>query len=141
MRAESARAAAALVAYAAGLPAFILVKALATGFYAREDTRTPLYAAIVAIIVNVALNVTFLLGTRLEHVAIAPATSLSGWVNVAFLGLSLRARRQFASDARLRRNAPRIAIATAAMTVDVMVNQVMSRIGHPFPDGDWSARV
>jgi putative peptidoglycan lipid II flippase len=114
---DTRRAAGALVAFAAGLPAFVLVKALLPGFYAREDTRTPLHAAIAAIAVNVALNVCFLLGTRLEHVGIALATSLSGWINALILGWSLHARRQLASDARLRRNAPRIVLASAVMGV------------------------
>ena len=113
---DTRRAATALVAFAAGLPAFVLVKAFIPAFYAREDARTPLHAAIIAIIVTVALNVIFLLATRLEHVGIALATSLSGWVNAIFLGFSLRARGQLAADARLRRNAPRIVLATAAMT-------------------------
>jgi putative peptidoglycan lipid II flippase len=113
---DTRRAARALAAFAAGLPAFVLVKAFIPAFYAREDARTPLRAAIIAIVANVALNVTFLLATRLEHLGIALATSLSGWINAAFLGWSLRVRGQLATDARLRRNGPRILLATAAMT-------------------------
>ena len=45
--ADTARTAAALAAFAVGLPAFMLVKALTPGFFAREDTRTPLYIALV----------------------------------------------------------------------------------------------
>jgi putative peptidoglycan lipid II flippase len=73
------RAAGALAAFAVGLPAFVLVKALTPGFFAREDTRTPLYIALVSITANVALNVFFLFGTSLAHVGIALASSLSGW--------------------------------------------------------------
>ena len=114
---DTRRAATALAAFAAGLPAFVLVKALIPAFYAREDTRTPLVAAIIAIVVTVALNVAFLLATRLEHVGIALATSASGWVNAIFLGVSLRARDRLTLDPRLRRNMPRIVLATAAMTI------------------------
>ncbi len=114
---DTRRAATALMAFAAGLPAFILVKAFLPAFYAREDTRTPLLAALLAIAINVALNVAFLLGTRMEHAGIALATSLSGWVNVLFLGTLLHVRRRFTADARLRRNVPRIVLATAAMTL------------------------
>ena len=42
---DTLRTASALAAYAVGLPAFVLVKALTPGFFAREDTRTPLYIA------------------------------------------------------------------------------------------------
>ena len=64
---DTGRAATALMAFAVGLPAFVLVKAFLPAFYAREDTRTPLLAALLAIALNVALNIAFLLGTRLEH--------------------------------------------------------------------------
>jgi putative peptidoglycan lipid II flippase len=113
--ADTQRAAGALIAFAAGLPAFVAVRALLPGFYAREDTRTPLVAAVIAIAANVALNVAFLLATRLEHVGIALAASLSGWINVAFLVSALARRGQLAIDPRLRRAAPRIALATAVM--------------------------
>ncbi len=77
------RTAGALAAFAVGLPAFVLVKALTPGFFAREDTRTPLFIAIVAIASNVALNLAFLYGTSLAHVGIALASSLSGWLKSA----------------------------------------------------------
>ncbi|MCW5748761.1 MAG: murein biosynthesis integral membrane protein MurJ [Alphaproteobacteria bacterium] len=115
--ADTQRAAGALAAFAAGLPAFVLVKALLPAFYAREDTRTPLYAAILAIAVNVALNLSFLLATSLNQVGIALASALSGWINVVFLGGALLARRQLPIDDRLRRNAPRIVLASAVMTL------------------------
>ena len=61
---DTLRTAGALAAFAVGLPAFVLVKALTPGFFAREDTRTPLYIAIAAIAANVALNIVFLFGTH-----------------------------------------------------------------------------
>ena len=82
---DTLRTAGALAAFAVGLPAFVLVKALTPGFFAREDTRTPLYIAVVAIVVNIALNVVFLYGTTLAQVGIALASSLSGWLNAALL--------------------------------------------------------
>ena len=48
-----------LMAYAAGLPAFIAVKILAPGYYARQDTRTPVRIAIIAMLSNMLLNVVF----------------------------------------------------------------------------------
>ena len=89
---DTLRTASALAAFVVGLPAFVLVKALTPGFFAREDTRTPLYIAITAIAVNVALNVVFLYGTDLAQVGIALATSLSGWLNAAMLAVVLRRR-------------------------------------------------
>jgi putative peptidoglycan lipid II flippase len=115
--AESARAAAALVAYAAGLPAFILVKALATGFYAREDTRTPLNIALASIALNIALNVIFLWGTDLQHVGVALASSLSGWLNAVLLGWVLLHRRHLIADLRLRSRSWRMLLAALSMGV------------------------
>ena len=112
---DTLRTAAALAAYAAGLPAFVLVKALTPGFFAREDTRTPLYIAIAAIAANVAFNVAFLYGTNLAQVGIALATSLSGWLNAAMLGGVLRLRRQWLADRRLVSRALRMAAATVGM--------------------------
>jgi putative peptidoglycan lipid II flippase len=109
------RAGGALAAFAVGLPAFVLVKALTPGFFAREDTKTPLYIAIAAIAVNVALNAAFLYGTALAHVGIALASSLSGWLNAALLALVLLRRRQWLPDQRLRQRAWRVAAATVGM--------------------------
>jgi putative peptidoglycan lipid II flippase len=75
---DTLRTAGALAAFAVGLPAFVLIKALTPGFFAREHTRAPLNIAVVAIVVNIALNLIFLCGTTLAHVGIALATSLSG---------------------------------------------------------------
>jgi putative peptidoglycan lipid II flippase len=112
---DTLRTASALAAFVVGLPAFVLVKALTPGFFAREDTRTPLYIAIVAIVVNVALNVAFLYGTNLAQAGIALATSLSGWLNAAMLGGVLRWRGHWIADRRLVSRALRMVAATAGM--------------------------
>lgn len=78
--AETSRhAAAAMMAYCVGLPAFILTKITATAFYANEDTRTPLYTSVLGLVVNVVFNL--LLMGPLGYVGIALATSISGWFN------------------------------------------------------------
>ena len=114
---DTLRTASALAAFVVGLPAFVLVKALTPGFFAREDTRTPLYIAIVAIVVNVALNVFFLYGTNLAQVGIALATSLSGWLNAAMLAVVLRRRDHWIADRRLLSRSWRMLAATAGMGV------------------------
>jgi putative peptidoglycan lipid II flippase len=113
---DTVRAAGALGAYAAGLPAFMLIKALAPGFFARHDTRTPLYIALVAIALNVALNAAFVFGTTLAQVGIALASSLSGWVNALLLAAVLLNRGHWVADARLTSRTWRVALATAGMT-------------------------
>ncbi len=109
------RTAGALAAFAVGLPAFVLVKALTPGFFAREDTRTPLTIAIVAIAANVALNLAFLYGTTLAHVGIALASSLSGWLNTAMLAAVLVRRDHWIPDQRLVSRSIRMMGATLGM--------------------------
>jgi putative peptidoglycan lipid II flippase len=115
--AETAATAAALTAYAAGLPAFVLVKVLVPGYYARHDTKTPVAIALLAMGVNVTLTVLLGVLTSLAHVGIALALSIAGWVNALSLLLVLQRRGHFAVDARLRRSLPRIAFAALGMGV------------------------
>jgi len=110
---EAAATAAALAAYAAGLPAFVLVKVLAPGFYAHRDTATPVKVAVVAVVVNLAL--TLVLMRFLAHVGVAIALSAAGWMQALVL-LSLLARHgHFRLDRRARANIPRIAAAALGM--------------------------
>ncbi len=84
-----------LMAYAAGLPAFIAVKVLAPGFYARQDTKTPMRIAIVAMGINMLLNLAFV-GSMLmldipgAHAGLALASGVSSWLNAAWLYRALR---------------------------------------------------
>jgi putative peptidoglycan lipid II flippase len=112
---DTLRTASALAAFAVGLPAFVLVKALTPGFFAREDTRTPLYIATTAIVVNIGLNIVFLYGTTLAQVGIALASSLSGWLNAGMLAVVLRQRMHWAPDERLVSRSIRMVGATAGM--------------------------
>ena len=111
--AESDATAGALTAYAAGLPAFVLIKVLAPGYFARQDTRTPVRIAVLCLAVNVALNL-ILMGP-LAHVGIALATTLAGWLNVCLLAAGLARRGFLRPDARLRRRLPRVIGASAGM--------------------------
>lgn len=84
-----------LMAYVLGLPAFILIKVLAPGYYSRQDTKTPVKIAITAMISNMALNILFvvpmvMLHYQAPHVGLALATSSSGYVNAVLLYRGLR---------------------------------------------------
>ncbi len=103
----------ALAAFAAGLPAYVLIKALTPGFFAREDTKTPVKIAVVAMVANVALAVALM--QVLAHVGIALATALSAWFNAITLGILLVRRGHLAFDTRLRRCVPRLILASALM--------------------------
>ncbi len=110
---DAAGAAATLQAYAIGLPAFVVLKSLVSGFYARDDTKTPVRVALVVVAVNVALKVA-LMGP-LAQVGLAFATSISGWLNAGLLAFLLHRRGYFKADARLVRNLPLMVLASAAM--------------------------
>ena len=84
-----------LMAYILGLPAFILIKVLAPGFYSRQDTKTPVRIAIIAMVCNMALNILFvvsmvMLDYEAPHVGLALATTSSGYVNALLLYRGLR---------------------------------------------------
>ena len=91
---DRAMAAASLRAYTLGLGAFMLVKVLAPGFYAREDMRTPVRIGIIAMVANMVLNVVFVFPLmwwlNLGHVGLALATSVSAWLNALLLFRGLR---------------------------------------------------
>ncbi|EFH11889.1 murein biosynthesis integral membrane protein MurJ [Pseudoroseomonas cervicalis] len=114
MTTEAAHAtAAALMAYAAGLPAFVLVKAFAPGFFARGDTATPVKIGIAVVVVNLSISLTLI--HVLAHVGIALATSIAAWVNTALLCAILARRGQWLADRKLRRNLWRLLLASAVM--------------------------
>lgn len=108
--ADTAASAAALAAFSTGLPAYILIKVLVPGFYARADTKTPVRIALVAMAVNLALNL--LLVWPLAHVGLALSTAVAAWVNAGLLWWTLHRRGQFSMDPRLRRRAARLIAAT-----------------------------
>ena len=115
---DTIASAGALAAFSAGLPAYILIKVLTPGFYARADTRTPVRIALIAMAVNLALNLIVIWPLRpygLGHVGLALTTAIAAWVNVILLYATLRRRGELVIDARLRRSAVRLFAATLAM--------------------------
>jgi putative peptidoglycan lipid II flippase len=103
----------ALAAFSIGLPSYILVKVLTPGYYARHDTKTPMRFAMISIAVNLVLNVALIL--PLKHVGPPLATALASTVNVWMLYRTLKKRGHFEPDARLKRRAPRLALAAILM--------------------------
>ncbi len=113
--------AAALGVYALGLPAYILVKALAPGFFAREDTATPVKISVLCLVVNLVLNL--LLMGPFKHVGIAAATVVSAWINASLLFFVLYRRGHLEIDERLKHRFPRLVAATAGMAVLLVAAQ------------------
>lgn len=116
--AETSATAAALAAYAAGLPAFVLVKVLAPGFFARQDTATPVKVAVGAVAANLLLTLGLM--QFLAHVGVAIALSVSGWLQALALLVLLSRHGHFRLDARARGKIPRIALASLAMAAAVL---------------------
>jgi len=110
---EAAATAAALAAYAAGLPAFVLVKVLAPGFFAHQNTKTPVKVAVAAMLANLAL--TIVLMQFLAHVGVAIALTLAGWLQALTLLVLLRRHGHFRLDRRARGKILRIAAAALGM--------------------------
>jgi putative peptidoglycan lipid II flippase len=118
---DTSQTAAALAAFALGLPAYVLIKVLTPGFHARSDTRTPVRVALGAMLVNLVANL--VLVWPLGHVGIALGTAIAAWGNAGALWWLLVRRGQFALDERARRSLPRLVLATAAMLAVVAVAQ------------------
>jgi len=79
-----------LMAYSFGIVGFILVKVLATGYFARQDTKTPVRIAVIAMVVNMVCNVAFvvpmvMLDMEGPHLGLALATTISSFVNSGLL--------------------------------------------------------
>jgi putative peptidoglycan lipid II flippase len=107
-----------LAAYSAGLPAFVLVKILSPGFFARGDTSTPVRVGIFVLALNFGLNLALM--RPLAHVGPPTATSIAAWLNVALLSLMLVRRDYMRPDRLLASRLGRMAGATAVMSVALL---------------------
>jgi len=119
--ADTAAVAPALMLLAAGLPAYVLVKVLTPGFFARHDTRTPVRIAGLSMVLNVVMNLA--LAGPLSYLGMALSTAVSAWLNVILLAISLKRRGIFAMDARLLNRLPRIVLASALMAGALLAAQ------------------
>src|SRR6476469_1810057 len=98
---------------ALGLPAYVLVKVLTPGFYARRDTATPVKVALVVLIANVILN--FALIPPFGIAGLAAAVAISSWLNCIVLYVLLHRRGHFRVEKWLASRIIRQLIAAAAM--------------------------
>jgi putative peptidoglycan lipid II flippase len=135
---EANATAAALAAYAGGLPAFVLIKVMTPGFFARQDTATPVKVAVAAMATNLVLTLVLGLVLPFRHVGIASATSIAGWVNALSLMVLLHRRGHFTLDARSRRIVPRIVAASIGMGVLLWL---MDELAAPLYAGAFVART
>ncbi len=96
---DVAMAALSLRAYTVGLIAFMLIKVLAPGFFACQDTRTPVRIGIYAMAANMVFNIALVIPLhsywQIGHVGLALATAASAWLNAMLLLRGLLARQVY----------------------------------------------
>ncbi|MGI6856734.1 murein biosynthesis integral membrane protein MurJ [Mesorhizobium sp. 1B3] len=102
-----------LAIFGLGLPAFVLIKAFTPGYFAREDTRTPMWFAAASVAINI--SVALALFPSIGAPGIAVASAIAGWVNAMLLLGVLVRRGHWGRDAALLRRIPRLLLASAVM--------------------------
>ncbi|MFC1748690.1 murein biosynthesis integral membrane protein MurJ [Pseudomonadota bacterium] len=102
-----------LMAYSVGLQGFILVKVLAPGFFARQDTKTPVKVGIIAMVANMVLNVVLVF--PLAHAGLALATSISAFINAGLLYRILRREGVYTPEAGWLKLLLQVMLANVAM--------------------------
>jgi len=119
-----------------GLPAYVLVKVLTPNFFARKDTRTPVYTAGASLVVTVGLNI--VLVPMLGVVGLALAGAVGAWVNIMLLGGVLARRGYFRLPERIVGRIARIALAAAVMGAALFA--LMQAIT-PWLEGPFTTRL
>lgn len=116
---DIAMSSASLMAYAGGLTAFMLIKVLAPGFYARQDTKTPVRIGIIAMVANMVMNLLLVLyfhtQWQMGHVGLAAATSLAAFLNAFLLFRRLRVEQVYQPLPGWGRYLARLLLATGLM--------------------------
>lgn len=80
-------AAKSLVTYALSIPAFFIIRILAPVYFARQNTKTPMYFSLIAIGVNIILQ--FILVKHYQHAGLALSSSIAAWINALLLAIGL----------------------------------------------------
>ena len=114
-----------LRAYAIGLVAFMLIKVLAPGFFARQDMRTPVRIGVIAMLSNMMLNLLFVVPLhyywQIGHVGLAAATSVSAFLNAGLLFIFLRKNGIYRPSGQWLKFAGRLIGSVALMVLVLMV--------------------
>lgn len=102
-----------LAVFGLGLPAFVLIKAFTPGYFAREDTKTPMVFAAISVAINITIALT--LFPRMGAPGIAVASVVAGWTNALMLLVVLIRRGHWGHDAPLMKRIPRLVLSSALM--------------------------
>ena len=101
-------------AFAIGIVGFMLTRICASGFYAKQNTKLPVKASFIALLINIILN--FVLVSRLAHAGLALATSVSGLVNAAILLTALIKKKYYYPSSTVLNFIYKIVASTVIMT-------------------------
>jgi putative peptidoglycan lipid II flippase len=108
-----------LMAYALGLTGFMLIKVLVTGYFSRQDTRTPVKIGVKAMVANMVFNVILVIPFhyfwQIGHVGLALATSGSAFLNAGLLFAGLKNNGIYKPDSGWLRFLSMLAMASVAM--------------------------
>jgi len=107
------KVAAVLGLYALGLPAFVLIKVFSPGYFARENTKTPMIITGISALANTALSV--VLFWSFAERGIAMATTLAGWINALLLFEGLRRQGLWHLDGKLVRRVLLVLVSAGLM--------------------------
>lgn len=121
--ADAQATAMALMHFAWGVPAFVLIKILAPAFFARQDTVRPMRFALISVGTNIVVGATLFwqikMATGSGYMGLAMATSFSAWVNLILLCRALKARDYYEISTTLWAVIMRIALASLLMALSI----------------------
>lgn len=120
---ETTMTARAVIAYAVGLPVYVLVKALAPNFFARGDTKTPVKYSIIVLFTNLCFSI--ILMKPFGHVGIASATTIAAFVSFYQYYRGLRKRNYWIFPRELKIKTFKIIICSLFMGVAVSAGEAL----------------
>ena len=116
---DASQAGLALIHYGWGVPAFVLIKVLAPGFFAREDTKTPMRFVLFTVALNTVLGAGLFFWFKSQgwpgFPGLAIATSIAAWINAALLFFGLQRRGWYRPGPRLISRLISVVLASSAM--------------------------
>jgi len=124
---DLAMASESLMAYSFGLIAFILIKILAPAYFSRQDTKTPVKIGLIAMAVNLVLNL--LLMGPMGHTGLALATSVAAFVNAGLLYAGLKRRGVYQSQTAW------LALVVKVVVASILMCAVLYLLNNHF--GQW----
>lgn len=137
---DVAKTGAALAIFGWGLPAFVWHKIFSPAFFAREDTKTPMHYALIAIAVNTVLALA--LFPVIGFLSVPLATALAAWLQVGLLAQKLYRQNRFQPGGRLTARLVRIVAATGAMAAYLIyITQHTEALANMVWGREWIAIV